>query len=202
MGKSIFQCPYCHGWEAQDQRFAYLANSPERLSFALFLRGWTSDVVVLTNGQFAVEGEIRQKLATGQVRVEERSIRRLVARGERHAHIEFTDGTVVDRDVLFVHPRQRQVDLLRAFGVALDDNGFLRVDETTAETTVRDIYAAGDLTTPAQGLLAAAAGTHAAAMLNHALIEEMAVACASLTASTIVPRATPRRAVHAPEHAN
>jgi thioredoxin reductase len=176
-GKSIFQCPYCHGWEVQDQRFAYLANSPERLSFALFLRGWTTDVVVLTNGQFAIEGDIRQKLATGQVSVEERSIRRLIARGERLAHIEFTDGAVVDRDVLFVHPPQRQVDLVRALGVALDDKGFVRVDETTAETTVRGIYAAGDLTTPVQGaLLAAAAGTRTAAMLNHALTEEMAVA--------------------------
>jgi thioredoxin reductase len=176
-GKSIFQCPYCHGWEVQDQRFAYLANGPERLPFALFLRGWTSDVVVLTNGQFAIDDEIRQKLLTGQVHVEERSIRRLVIRGERLAHIEYTDGTVVDRDVLFVHPPQRQVDLVRALGVALDDKGFVRVDEMTAETTVRGIYAAGDLTTPSQGaLLAAAAGTRAAAMLNHALTEEMAVA--------------------------
>jgi thioredoxin reductase len=176
-GKSIFQCPYCHGWEVQDQRFAYLASSSERSSFALFLRGWTSDVVLLTNGEFAIAGEIRQKLEAGQVRVEERSIQRLVARGERLAHIEFTDGARVDRDVLFVHPPQRQVDLVRALGIALDDKGFVRVDETTAETAVRGIYAAGDLTTPAQGaLLAAAAGTRAAAMLNHALTEEMAIA--------------------------
>ena len=27
-GTSIFQCPYCHGWEIQNQRFGYLATKP------------------------------------------------------------------------------------------------------------------------------------------------------------------------------
>src|SRR5688572_29645001 len=44
-GTSIFQCPYCHGWEVQDRRFGLLAQSVEMLDFALFLRGWTSDVI-------------------------------------------------------------------------------------------------------------------------------------------------------------
>jgi thioredoxin reductase len=176
-GTSIFQCPYCHGWEVQDQRFAYLVTNPERLPFALFLRGWASDVVLLTDGRCAIPDEMRGKLAGGRVAVEECAIRRLAARGGRLTQIELTDGRVLERDVLFVHPPQRQVDLVRDIGIALDDNGFIRVDETTRETSVPGIYAAGDLTTPMQGaLLAAASGTRAAAMLNHALTEEMAVA--------------------------
>jgi thioredoxin reductase len=176
-GRSIFQCPYCHAWEVRDQRFAYLAASPEALSFALFLRGWTSDVAVLTDGKFAVPEETRERLAEGQVRVEELPIRRLAARGDRLAHVELADGTLLERDVLFVHPPQRQVDLVRALGVELDDKGFVRVDETTRETSVPGIYAAGDLTTEVQGaLLAAAAGMRAAATLNRALTVEMATA--------------------------
>jgi thioredoxin reductase len=62
-----------------------------------------------------------------------------------------------------------------AFEVALDDKGFVRIDATTQETSRPGIYAAGDLTTGAQGaILAAAAGTRAAAMLNHALTLELA----------------------------
>jgi thioredoxin reductase len=176
-GASIFQCPYCHGWEVQDQRFAYLAANAEALSFALFLRGWTSDVAVLTDGKFAIPEEMRTKLAEGQVRVEERPIRRLAARDDRLAHVELADGSRLERDVLFVHPQQRQVDLVRALDLALDEKGYVRVDDATRETSVPGIYAAGDLTTSVQGAaLGAAAGMRAAATLNHALTIELATA--------------------------
>ena len=52
-GTSVFQCPYCHGWEIQNQRFGYLAPNLEALTFPLLLRSWTSDVTVLTDGSFA-----------------------------------------------------------------------------------------------------------------------------------------------------
>ncbi|MBZ0237712.1 MAG: FAD-dependent oxidoreductase, partial [Deltaproteobacteria bacterium] len=76
-------------------------------------------------------------------------------------------GGVVPCDVLFAHPPQRQVELVRAVGVALDDDGFVRVDPMKRETSVPGVYAAGDLTSRQQGaLFAAAQGTQAAAMIN------------------------------------
>lgn len=173
-GSAIFQCPYCHGWEVQDRRFAYLAMQPERLPFARFLRGWSSDVVLLTNGTVGVPEDVRAKLEAGRVRVDERPIRRLVANGDRLAHIEFSDDAVLECDVLWTHPPQRQVDLVRALGLVLDDGGFVQVDPATSETSVRGIYAAGDLTTQAQAaLLSAAAGSRAAMAVNHALTEQL-----------------------------
>jgi thioredoxin reductase len=174
-GTAIFQCPYCHGWEVQDRRFAYLALEPATLPFATFLRGWTRDVVALSNNAFSVPPDARSGLAESDVRVDERQIARLIADDNQLSAIEFADGTRLERDALFVHPRQRQVDLVGELGVALDDKGFVQIDATTQETSRPGIYAAGDLTTGAQGaLLAAAAGTRAAAMLNHALTFELA----------------------------
>jgi pyruvate/2-oxoglutarate dehydrogenase complex dihydrolipoamide dehydrogenase (E3) component len=67
------------------------------------------------------------------------------------------------------------VDVVRDLGLALDAKGFVEVDPVTQEASRPGIHAAGDLTTAAQGaLLAAAAGTRAAAMLNHALTMELA----------------------------
>ena len=177
-GASIFQCPYCHGWEVQDQRFAYLAADAEALTFALFLRGWTSDVVALTDGKFEVADDARERLASGGVGLEERPVRRLISRGGRLTQIELADGAVLDRDVLFAQPPQRQVDLVSALGVALDAKGFVQVDEATRETSIPGIYAAGDLAATVQGgqsaVLSAAAGMRAAATLNHALTIELA----------------------------
>jgi thioredoxin reductase len=53
--------------------------------------------------------------------------------------------------VLIAQPRQQQVALVRDLGLALDDRGFVRIDETTRETSVPGIHAAGDLTTAESG---------------------------------------------------
>ena len=79
-------------------------------------------------------------------------------------------------EALFAHPPQRQVELVRALGVALDEDGFVRVDPMRRETSIPGIYAAGDLATRMQGaILAAAAAAQAAAMLNVELTTELAL---------------------------
>ena len=63
---------------------------------------------------------------------------------------------------------------MRRLGVALDEQGFVRVD-AHQQTSLPGIHAAGDLTTPLQGaVMAASAGAVAAAMMNHALNVENA----------------------------
>jgi thioredoxin reductase len=175
-GKSIFQCPYCHGWEVQDRRFAVLAYQPELLEFALLVRGWTSSVTVLTDGRYDVLPEAAARLAGARIQLEARPIERLVARDGALESIELRGGDAITCDVLFAHPPQRQVDIVRSLGVALDENGYVKVDPMTRETSVAGIYAGGDLLTRMQGaIMAAALGTQAAAMLNHSLTAELAV---------------------------
>jgi thioredoxin reductase len=173
-GGSIFQCPYCHGWEAQDRKFGFLAPGADMLDFALFLRGWTSDVVVLTDGRYAVPPEARTRLASGGVRVEESRITRLSGNEGRLEQVELAGGISLHLDVLFARPPQRQVALVQSLGLALDAGGYVQVDEHR-QTSIPGIYAAGDLATPMQSaILAAAAGMQAAAMLNHELTVELA----------------------------
>jgi thioredoxin reductase len=70
---------------------------------------------------------------------------------------------------------------VNALGLALDEQGFVRVDEHFA-TSVPGIHAAGDLTTLLQSaILAAAAGARAAYLLNH-----------QLTMETVLQPASPR----------
>lgn len=173
-GTSIFACPYCHGWEVQDRRFGMLATDPETLSFAIFLRGWSRHVTLLTHGTVTVPPDVRSSLQAADVHVDERPIARLLANGDHLSAIDFVEGKAIELDVLFAHPKQRQVPLVRSLNLALDDKGFVRVDDMR-ETSVPGIYVAGDLTTPAQSaVLAAASGMFAAAALNRALTVELA----------------------------
>lgn len=174
-GRAIFQCPYCHGWEVQDRRWGYLATEEKSLHFPILLRAWTRDVVVLTNGSIEVPEDARARLRAAGIQLETRPIARLVAREDRLERIELRDGASIPCEVLFAHPPQRQVELVQRLGVALDEDGYVRVDPMTRETTVPGIYAAGDLTTRMQSaILAAAAGASAAGMLNHDLTAELA----------------------------
>ena len=172
-GKSIFQCPFCHGWEIQDRPFGVLATSLMLVEFSLFLTGWSRDIVVFTSGAVDIPAELRARLASAGVVVEERPIRALRARPDGYLEaVELVGGEAVAREVIFTRTAQRQTALVRSLDLALDEQGYVRVDEHKA-TSVAGIYAAGDLTTMMQtALMAAAAGAMAAAMMSHGLTTE------------------------------
>ncbi len=174
-GHSIFQCPYCHGYEVRDQAWGYLVT-PSRVShlapFAVMIRGWTNDVVVFANG-IAIPDETRATLTNAGIRIEDAPVARLVGRGPQLDSVALSDGTVVPLQALFAHPPQRHVDLVRTLGLELDEAGYVKVDAMTRETSMPGVYAGGDLTTPQQSaIFAAAAGTHAASTINVALAME------------------------------
>lgn len=177
-GRSIFQCPYCHGWEVQDRRWGYLgraADSAHFLPFALMVRGWTRDLVVFSGGTFEVPPEVQATLAAAGIRLETAPVARLLSREHRLEAVELSDGTSVPCEVLFTHPPQQQVELVRKLGLALADDGYVQVDAMKRETSVPGIYAAGDLTTRMQGAIhAAASAGQAAAMINMELTMELA----------------------------
>lgn len=174
---SIFQCPYCHGWEVQDRPWGYLAGPAEASAltlFALQARGWTRDLVVFTNDEFELSEGDRTTLAAAGIRLETAQIARLVSRAGKLAGVQLKGGPTVACEALFAHPPQRQVDLVRVLGVELDEHGYVRIDPARRETSVSGIYAAGDLTTGQQAaIFAAAAGTQTAAVLNLHLTSEL-----------------------------
>ena len=182
-GKSIFQCPFCHGWEVQDQKWGVLLHGPEAhafLHFALLVRGWTKDVTVFTNQACEVAEESCQQLQAAGVRIETAKVKRLISRKkDGHDHlesIELANGEIIPCDVLFTHPPQHQVALVQSLNLNLDEHGFVLADAMKCETSTPGIYAAGDLSTRAQGaVLAAATAVRAAGMINFELTTELAV---------------------------
>lgn len=174
-GKSVHLCPYCHGWELQDRKLGVLCTSPRLLEFSLLLRGWSREVTIFTGGAVAIEAEVRARLEQGGVAIEERPLKRLIGE-EALTAVELADGSQLPLEVLYMHPPQQQTALVRGLGLALDELGYVKLDEQR-QTSVPGIYAAGDLATPIQSaILAAAAGALAAGMLNHGLTVELALA--------------------------
>jgi len=180
-GHSVFQCPYCHGWEARQGRWGYYApdaTAPHVGPFVMMLLGWSPEVTVFTD---RIGDDVRRNLVAAKVRIESAGVKRLVSAAGQLEAVELGDGKRVACDALLMHPPQKQVALVGALGVALDDEGFVKTDPMTRETSIAGIYAAGDLTTRGQAaVLAAAAGMQAAAAINAELTAEL-VASGALT---------------------
>ena len=170
-GHSIYQCPYCHGWEVRGQRWGMLALDEAHLAFGFpaMLKQWSDDVVVFT-GNLEVSKDTQAKLETFGVSVEPRRVVGLRTEGRALTHVQLEDGESIECRVLFAHPPQHQVEFVKSLELDLDDAGYVQVDPMTRETSRPGVYASGDLTSRAQGaIFAAATGTQAGAMINHEL---------------------------------
>jgi thioredoxin reductase len=173
-GHSIFQCPYCHGWEIQDQHWGFLVqadHAAHAAAFAQMARGFT------TRG-LTVFGELPEdvcaQLRAADIAIAAVPVRRLVARDGRLTAVELADGSAIACEALVVQPPQRQVALVESLGLAAED-GYLKIDPMTCETSRSGIYASGDLTTSMQSaIIAAASGMQAAAKLNIELSADFA----------------------------
>jgi thioredoxin reductase len=148
-GRSVFHCPFCHGWEVRDQPLAVLANGKRAVQSSVLLRAWSDDVVLLTGGPAELDGEARSLLAAAGVAIDERPIAELASTNGELAAIVFTDGTRLARSGLLVattlHQRSQLAQQLGVgFGEPTPTTPSPIAIDALCRTTVPGIFAAGD----------------------------------------------------------
>jgi len=164
-GHAIHHCPYCHGWEMRDLPLAVLAGGEAAGHLAPLLLGWTDDVVVLTHGQ-EVPAHTLAELDAASIPVLTSRVVALEGEGRALERVVLEDGTTLERGGLFAASPQRQVPLIEALGLEMDEQGYVVVDPFGA-TSVAGLWAAGDLTSRAQQVVESAAqGARAAVTIN------------------------------------
>jgi thioredoxin reductase len=145
-GRSVFHCPFCDGWEVRDLSLAVHGSGPEAARSALVVAGWSSDVVLCTDGPAKLNGE-RAALESAGVRVREEPIRELVGGSGWLRRIEFATGPPEQPDAMFVRTRRGQPNgLAAALGCELTDAGTI-VTDGDGRSGVPGVYAAGDTAT-------------------------------------------------------
>jgi thioredoxin reductase len=174
-GRSVFHCPFCHGWEVRDQPLAVLSDGGAGiLHRALLLRGWSDDVVLLTDGPAELEPADRERLAKAGVAIDERPVAGLVARDGELAEIAFADGSALERRGLLVAvDLQQRSALAEQLGAesAAGPNAYAVTVDGAQRTTAAGVAAAGDVSTQMQQVASAiAAGSMAAAGIVGSLL--------------------------------
>ena len=172
-GRSAHHCPYCDGWERQDQALAVLGAKREAAQLAIELLQWSNDVVLCTDGAAEFASEQRDELAQYGIRIVEDRIEALEAEGDALRGIRFRNGDFLARAALFFSPAQHQrSSLAQQLGCEFCDDNSIQCGENT-ETCVAGLFAAGNASRGLQlVILAAAEGTQAAFAINEALCEK------------------------------
>jgi thioredoxin reductase len=176
-GTSVFQCPFCHGWEVRDQRLAALTDGEEGVHAALMLRGWSDDVVLLTDGPTRLDQHQAQLLQSAGVRVETRRVAAVSGQDQKLTEIVFADGDRLARDALLVEaPLQQRSKLAEQLGAACTP-GPLAADAIGVDPLFRTdtptVFAAGDVCTEQPHVAGAvAAGAQAAMIIVQSLFAD------------------------------
>ena len=160
-------CPICDGYESRERRIAVIGHGAQGLGEALFIaRTYSDDVTLLTLGTtIALDEEQRQRAAHHRIRVVEAPVAALEIAGDRIAALRTGGGQELRFEVLYsalgLHYRS---ELGLALGAAHDARQALRVDGHN-QTSVRGLYAAGDIVRGLDQVVAAMG--HAAVAATH-----------------------------------
>ncbi len=179
-GNSVFQCPYCDGWEVRDQPVAIYGKRQRGFEMARALTAWTNDIVLCTDGPAGLSRADHTQLERNGIRLRTERIARLRGEGGKLESIVFRNGDELARSALFFDtPSHEQSDLAQLLGCEFTHSGGIKCGEYEA-TSVPGVFAAGNIIRDVQLVIVAAAeGTRAAFGINRALTREDFTARAS-----------------------
>lgn len=172
-GHTVFQCPYCDGWEMRGKRIAVYGRRQRGLRMARAMSAWAKDIVLCTDGPSRYSAEDRRRLQRNGIALVEKRVAALEGKRGRLSAVRFADGERLPRDALFFDtPSRGQSSLAQSLGCRFGRNGGVQCGDYEA-TSVPGVFVAGNITRDVQlSIVAAAEGARAAFGINRALTRE------------------------------
>jgi thioredoxin reductase len=174
-GLSVHHCPDCDGYEVKDKRVAVLAPNDNSTAFAANFLTWTKQVTLLTD-EHEISEDDRAKLADLGIPVRTEAV--VALDGDKSTgqlrRVLFAEGEPLECDALFFNlGTQLASNFHETLGCRVDpESGLVWVDRTR-QTSVENVYAAGDITPNSQlAVVAAAEGAMAAIHIHRSLVSK------------------------------
>ncbi|OEZ02406.1 MULTISPECIES: NAD(P)/FAD-dependent oxidoreductase [Stenotrophomonas] len=139
-GRSVFHCPYCHGYEIYEGNIGVIGCSKDGgAGQAVLLCDWGNITLFCPNLE-GIDPEQRERMDACRVTIESTAIQRV----EDAASVVLADGRKITLDALFLLPQSRlSCDLAEQLGCELLDPGCI-VADSAKQTTVPGVFTCGD----------------------------------------------------------
>ena len=194
LGNGIWHCPHCDGFETTDKKLVIVASGNkdnQALKYAKMFLGWTKDVTLFfqppkygddDNGTMATwvgghqltDEQKNEAMTLGINVIESDGISEIVSDSgaNKMKGVLTKSNRFYKADVLFYHIEQIiQNEIAIQLGCELDE-GYVKVDKMQ-QTTIPNVYAAGDLDTDRHyAILASASGALAAISIYEDLLKQ------------------------------
>jgi thioredoxin reductase len=168
-GRSVFHCPYCHGYELNQGKIGVIAGSELSMHHALMLPDW-GPTTLLLNGAFEPDADQLAALAARNVTVEHSRLEAITG----HADIKLADGRTLPFSGLFaLAPFEVSTPIPQTLGLDMEPGPLGSTIKTDAmkETSVPGVFACGDAARPmASVALAVGDGNLAGAGVHRSLM--------------------------------
>jgi thioredoxin reductase len=161
-GSCVFTCPTCDGYEAQDKAVAVIGDDEHLSAFAIGMLDWASAVTLVAEPGSAARTDDLADLRSAGIDVVVGKPVALTGPPGKLEGIALSDGSVVSCEVLFCTVGQTaHSDLAHQLGCDISGEGCVVVDDD-GQTSLRHVFAAGDMTPGPQLVqIAAAKGARA-----------------------------------------
>ena len=174
-GETAHVCPDCDGYEAKDRKTVVIGHGRKAVGMALTLSTWTRELIICTNGHPPEMDEpvYCEKLDALNIPVITTKVMRANVKQGRVHCLELEDGMALDAERIFFAIGQYPADDLGAqLSCKRDAGGHIVVDKHY-NTSVENVFAAGDIVPGSQLAIAAAAdGAIAALAIHKSLVAE------------------------------
>ena len=172
-GTSVHHCPDCDGYEHLGKHVAVLGSGDRVVGFTLELLTWTDSLTLLTDGHLdEIDKEAAGKLAAFNIPIRNEQVVALEGDGRTRQlqQVRFADGPSLQCDALFFNLGTEQACGLHELLGCKTTDEFIWVD-AEQQTSVKGVYAAGDITPNSHlAVVAAAEGAMAAIHIHDSLI--------------------------------
>lgn len=171
-GTSVFHCPDCDGPSVADTRIGVVGWDRHGAALALYLRHWSPQITLLTHGRDLELDDTAIGVVRGNgIDIVDERVSRVEGKGGTLTQAEFDRRAPLRLDALFFHlGSEPRCELAEQLGCALDDDGYVIVDQGQ-ESSTPGVHAAGDISgQPHLASIAAAEGVRAALAIHRSLL--------------------------------
>lgn len=162
-GKSLFICPFCDGWELRDRKLVLITENEHAMHGVKLIYNWSKNLVVCTNGKDIFTKEQKELLSRKNIMLLEDEIVGFHGEDGYLQKVLLRNGKEIEREGGFIGSELKQASTLaEILGCRINERGGIEID-ALGRTSIKGVYACGDITLgPSQLIHAASEGSKAA----------------------------------------